>query len=181
MAGLCAADGRAFAIYRYILIHTHIIHMRTINAMLFERCTTAVVLICRSPWPGEAWTLATGLHASQAVNRFTDIPTTYLPGIFGVSYPPFCPNFQNVVPLVLPPPPSTTWSTNCMLEAATVERCLLLTERCVLRTRLTAPGQLPGLRHQSPPSSIFIPWHRFGTLLWQAFEHGGARPNLVCL
>ena len=68
-----------------------------------------------------------------------------------------------------------------LLEAATVERCLLRTESCVLRTRLTAPGQLPTDSGIRAPSSIFIPWHRFGTLLWQAFEHGGARPNLVCL
>ena len=68
-----------------------------------------------------------------------------------------------------------------LLETTTPERFVLEIARPRFFTMLTAPDQLPTDSRTRAPSSKLIPWQRFGALLWQAFEHGGARPNLVCL
>ena len=68
-----------------------------------------------------------------------------------------------------------------LLETTTPERFVLEIVRPRFFTMLTGPDQLTTDSRNTPPRTNLIPWQRFGALLWQAFEHGGARPNLVCL
>ena len=67
-----------------------------------------------------------------------------------------------------------------LLETTTPERCVLEVARPRFFTMLTAPDQLPTDSRTRAPSSKWIPWQRFGALLWQAFQHRGGWRILVC-
>jgi hypothetical protein len=70
----------------------------------------------------------------------------------------------------------TTLRAHGRLSAAgaILERCVREDWRPGFCAQLCAPGQLPTESRIRSLRSILSLWQRFGVLLWQAFEHGGA-------